>query len=385
MQDILEQLEMNQERLLNSLPEPIRLWSQVHQTAKKSRGLLISGPRGVGKSTFLLSQLEKKTLYFSSDHPLVSTTTLSEIGELAFSRGYEGLIVDEVHFAKDWSLHLKGLYDSFPRKFIWASDSSSLVLRSAAADLSRRFPILKIPYLSFREFLHLKGHTHLPIIPLWAKNSESAKNVADRVNILGEFLEYKNGGLRPFFLEGLYRERILAILEKSLYADVPYFVPQIQESHLGLMNAVVGTLAQSAVPTLNVETLTKKWSVSKEKFYALLNAMEHIGLLNIVRRPGHAATGKGAKLLLADPSMYSCLGGNEGSAREALVVTMLRSAGHEVFACKDDSEADFEVNEVKLEVGGASKKRKSADFVIRDDVEFPTASVIPLWFLCFLY
>lgn len=95
--------------------------------------------------------------------------------------------------------------------------------------------------------------------------------------------------------------------------------------------------------------------------------------------------GKGAKIFLADPSLYACLGGNEGTAREAFVVTMLRCAGYPVTACKDEAQGDFEVNGLKIEVGGASKKRKSADKVIRDDVEFPTETVVPLWLLGFLY
>jgi len=75
------------------------------------------------------------------------------------------------------------------------------------------------------------------------------------------------------------------------------------------MNAVVGLLATSPVRTVNVESLCRDWSVGKEKAYALLNALEYIGVLNIVGAAGRPRVGKGAKLLLADPSLYACLGG----------------------------------------------------------------------------
>jgi uncharacterized protein len=39
------------------------------------------------------------------------------------------------------------------------------------------------------------------------------------------------------------------------------------------------------------------------------------------------------------------------------------------------------VRKLKIEVGGASKKIKSADFVIRDDIDYPASNAVPLWLL----
>ncbi|MFW5884562.1 MAG: hypothetical protein ACOCVW_03695, partial [bacterium] len=60
---------------------------------------------------------------------------------------------------------------------------------------------------------------------------------------------------------------MLAILEKTLQADVPFFVPQITDANIRLMNA-----------------------------------------------------GVAEKLFFGDPTLYDVLGGNIGSAREALFV-----------------------------------------------------------------
>jgi predicted AAA+ superfamily ATPase len=95
-------------------------------------------------------------LYLSADNPLIAIKGLWEIGNTAFLAGYDGIIVDEVHYAKDWSSALKSLYDAFPDKSVYASDSSSFILRSGIADLSRRFSSVQIPQLSFREYLFLK-------------------------------------------------------------------------------------------------------------------------------------------------------------------------------------------------------------------------------------
>jgi predicted AAA+ superfamily ATPase len=70
---------------------------------------------------------------------------LSEVVQSIFMAGYEGVIIDEVHYAQDWSLHLKSLYDAYPAASFWISDSSSLLLRSGKGDLSRRFVHLDMP------------------------------------------------------------------------------------------------------------------------------------------------------------------------------------------------------------------------------------------------
>jgi predicted AAA+ superfamily ATPase len=382
---LVEQLDWIASNVRAAQPQVLRPWTREHLIPEKTRGVLISGQRGVGKTTLLLASTQRKALYFSADNPLVSAHSLSDLGAAAFAVGFEGLLIDEVHHARDWSVQIKSLYDSHPRKFIWASDSSSLILREGAFDLSRRLPRLEMPLLSFREYLALVGAGDYPTLPLGVPSLKDIKPLLDRTSLLADFVRYRREGMRPFFLEGFYAPKVLATLEKSIYHDVPFFVPQIHENHLGLMNAVVGLLATSPVPTVNVESLCRDWSVGKEKAYALLNALEYIGVLNIVGVAGRPRVGKGAKLLLADPSLYACLGGNFGTAREAYVVTMLKGAGHAVFASKDESQGDFEVAGLTVEVGGAGKKRKKSDFVIRDDVETPSRSVIPMWCLGFLY
>jgi hypothetical protein len=107
---------------------------------------MLTGPRGVGKTTYLLHHAQKlletqqeRLLYLSADNPTLGNEGLYEIVTSIFLAGYSGVIIDEVHFAKDWSIHLKALYDDFPNHRLWISDSSSLCLRMGKGDLSRRF------------------------------------------------------------------------------------------------------------------------------------------------------------------------------------------------------------------------------------------------------
>jgi hypothetical protein len=88
---------------------------------------------------------------------------------------------------------------------------------------------------------------------------------------------------------------------------------------------------------------------------------------------------------LSDPSFYSVLGGDIGTRREAFVVAAFSSAGKKVFASKNEEAGDFLVNGSVIEVGGKSKAKKRADYVIRDNIDLPHRNMIPLWLLGFMY
>jgi len=58
--------------------------------------MLITGARGVGKTTWMLSQLSSNHfLYFSADNPIFSAFPLYDLAEAVFMEGYEGILIDE--------------------------------------------------------------------------------------------------------------------------------------------------------------------------------------------------------------------------------------------------------------------------------------------------
>ena len=385
--EIVSELHRIMDRKIANLPKRLRpLFDFVLDSNKKA--FIIVGPRGVGKTTLMLSYINNKNfLYFSGDNPLVATMSLWQLGQEAFNEGYDGIAVDEVHFINNWSVELKALYDAYPKKQFIASDSSSLVLRQGIGDLSRRFLQVKIPLMSFREYLYLsKGKLYEKVNPFKKGKKVDISSYYQELNILKEFKKYLNTGFRPIFLEGDYQERLAIILEKTIYSDVPFFVPSLKENHLRLMNAVIGYLAVSPIPRLKVRSLCSEWQLGAEKLYDLLNVMEHVGLINVIKRPNdHKVNSVGEKIFFHDPSMYGLYKSQKGNVREAFVATMLRTISNNFFASKDEEKADFILDSYILEVGGKAKSIKSADFVIRDDFELPQKNIIPLWVIGLLY
>jgi len=383
--DVVLQIEQIQQRLLSARPRVLRPIFDAYRLREK-RSALVIGPRGTGKTTLLLESVrDRNILYLSADHPVISGISLFDLAKEVFNKGYDGIAIDEVNFSNRWSNALKSVYDSYPSKKVWASDSSSTKLRKGIADLSRRFPRVNLPLLSFREYIFFKENVLVRPFSPWG-DSDSAQAIFKRVNVLSLFHQYLREGARPIFLEGDYRERIINIIEKMIFSDTPFLLPSIQEQYLKLMNAVIGYLASSPIPTLNIESLSTEWSIGKEKLYELLNVLDHIGLIHIVRyRHDHKASGKGAKILLADPTMYHVLDGERGNIRESFFVTSVRGANRPLFAAKNESKGDFIVDDKLFKIGGKKKSRNGSDYVVRDDIELPLKNVLPLWSFGFLY
>jgi predicted AAA+ superfamily ATPase len=160
------------------------------------------------------------------------------------------------------------------------------------------------------------------------------------------------------------------------------------------MKAIAGTLANTSIPRLQVRSLCSDWAIGAEKLYQLLQVMESVDFLRIIRKE-HTTKVKstGEKLFFSDPAFYTVLGGDVGNAREALVTMLCSYGGYLVEATRDETTGDFVIsktdgtgsNHIRLEVGGRSKKPKNADFAIRDDTDYPGGNSIPLWLLGMMY
>jgi len=392
-EEILEKLIRIQSKLLLDLPDRQR-WVGVNMTNR--RATLLIGPRGVGKTTYLLSQIKdkKNVLYVSLDNTILSSINLFEFGDWIFSIGYEQLIFDEVHTLSDWSQHLKSLYDSNPEKRIIASDSSSLVLKKGVGDLSRRFVNKILPFLSFREYIWLKHGVEMDAIT-WnefvsanfnKKQNSILKNFhKNKLVVLKEFREYLNAGYRPFFLEGDYADKSSQIIDKIIFQDIPYFLPQLNERHIHLMKNVLSHLAESAIPRLMIDKLANRWQVSKTTVYNLIEVMKETSLIRVIQLEGSIKTRTiGEKVFFSDPTHYKVLMGNLGNLREAYFCAEIDRLKLKCFASEDENLGDFKVDKIMFEVGGKDKRAKGSDIVLRDNIELSSDPKIrPLWSLGF--
>ncbi len=390
IESIIEKLETKFQRLESFLPEKKRLiYEEIEEKTDRNRGVLLYGPRGVGKTTFLIYYAKKNNLlYISAEDPIVFGVQPYELLMYAIQK-YSGIIIDEVSTLPSWSLLVKTLYDSYPNKKFIVSDSSSILMKKSVADLSRRFILVKMRFMSFREFIYFEtGKIFDKFVFPKDNTSESIEYIYDfskklirQINVLELFSKYSQKGTRPFYHESNFREMMENILQKSVYYDVPKIVQSINENHFGVMKAVLSYLLYSKIPTINIEAMCRDWGIGKPKLYELLNALEEIELINIVHKKEiFKLYSKGAKIFLSDPIFYKVFDSDSGKFREAFVVFALKDFG-KLLSAVDETKADYTFNGLQLEIRGKNKKRKESNFVIRDDTEVPFGNSLPMWLL----
>lgn len=102
-------------------------------------------------------------------------------------------------------------------------------------------------------------------------------------NVLSAFRTSRRTGTRPFYSEGDFNDRMLSILDKTLYSDIPFFLPSITDGNLRLMKAITGILTNTSIPRLQVRSLYADWAIGTEKLYQLFEVMQTSDLLRFIQ------------------------------------------------------------------------------------------------------
>ncbi len=143
------------------------------------RAVVISGARRVGK-TVLLHQLVEQLitdsrdprtiLYLSLDHPILKLAGLDRSLSVYRQNVLPGpsevvLLLDEIQYVRDWGTWIKHAVDFDPNLRIVATGSAALDIQQIGEESGTgRWVTIKLPTLSFYEFLAMKG-IDLPELP----------------------------------------------------------------------------------------------------------------------------------------------------------------------------------------------------------------------------
>jgi predicted AAA+ superfamily ATPase len=135
-----------------------------------NRALLLTGARQTGKTTLFLQAIDslvasgihsRKILYATFDHPLLKLVGLDQLisvwREFATeSEGTEYLFLDEIQTQKDWQVWVKHQVDFDKRRRIAITGSAMSVLTENQESGVGRWQTIRLPTLSFFEFLEIR-------------------------------------------------------------------------------------------------------------------------------------------------------------------------------------------------------------------------------------
>ncbi len=397
-----------QNRLLKkiSLEKKRYLYSKIDWNL---RIIGILGQRGVGKTTMMLQFIKEyylnsdKALYISLDSPHFQTVSLFDFAKDFELNGGEILFIDEVHKYKDWSVHLKNIYDFLDLKVVF-SGSSLLQIAKQNADLSRRAIIYMLENLSFREYLFLNDIAFFDsfcLEEILQNHYQIASKICEKIKPIKVFREYLKYGAYPFILEGKdnYHQKIIQIINMILESDLPN-VTKIEMQQIRKLKKLIYLLAVNVPFIPNIVDLSKATDISRPKLYEYLIDLEAARIINSVRsrEKGYKVISKPEKLFMQNTNISYAITSkiDIGSAREAFFVNQIKNyfenknsfLNNYIFVAK---KGDFLVDERYIfEIGGRGKdfsqiKDLPNSYIAADDIEIGFKNKIPLWLFGFLY
>lgn len=411
---MLDQLFELSRQMIQRLNRPYRRYL-MYQKPFSTRCTILTGQRGVGKTTCLIQyllevnpdyQTSRASLYLPVDHFLIGSSSLYEIARDFYNQGGTLLCLDEVHKYSAWSRDLKSIVDTFPKLHIIASGSSMLHLHRGTHDLSRRALLKKLAGLSFREFLEFRLEISLPVLtlekilyhhekeaPFITKKIESKKST-----ILREFQRYLELGFYPYSNEYDDLLTFQTTLEQGIHtaieSDLTALHPNLTGTSISRIKRLLTAIAEAVPYTPDLTQLKKLLHIADDRtLKEYLHYLEDAGLIMMTHRSGKKLRSmeKPDKIYLGDPNQHMALArhghADQGTLRETFFCRAV-SALHSVKAAE---RGDFLVNdEIIIEVGGKTKGHAQITglpkaFLALDNLPLGAGLRIPLWLFGFLY
>ncbi len=357
----------------------------------EGRAFGLVGPRGVGKSTLLLQYIKRNlnttdTLYVSADNLYFSSNSLVDLADRFVKLGGKHLFVDEIHKYEGWSRELKQIYDSYNDLQIVISGSSILDIYQGLSDLSRRVPIYEMQGLSFREYLKLFHDIDVPVFSL----SDIINNKATIPNVkhpLVYFQDYLRRGYYPFGKdEKEYQMELYQVINQTIEVDIPQYA-KMNVSVCRKLKHLLMIISESVPFKPVMQKLADLVGTSRNNIPDYLIYMEKAGLISRLRDEtgGIRGLGKVEKIYLDNTNLIYTLTPNTaniGNVRETFFMNQMRVRQSVI----SSSVTDFCIDDMSFEIGGKKKGQKQIEtvakgFVVKDDIEYGYANVVPLWAL----
>ena len=349
----------------------------------------LMGPRGIGKTTMFLQYIkehrqERNMFFVSADQTYFSTHTLVELADEFSREGGQQLFIDEIHKYENWSRELKEIYDSHPDLMVAFTGSSMLDITKGEADLSRRAPIYLMQGLSFREYLQLFHHIDVPVFTLEQILHHCEADIPGVRHPLPLFAAYLSRGYYPFADDPEFDMLLSQIINQTMEVDIPQFANMSPATGRKLKK-LLAIVAQSVPFKPVMDTLATIIGTSRNLLPEYFLYMEKAGMIGQLRDStgGIRGLGKVEKVYLDNTSLANHLGGSatdKGNLRETFFYNQMR-VRHDVVSSRI---SDFEIDGRTFEVGGRGKGSRqiasaTEGYIVKDDIEYGSGNIIPLW------
>ena len=333
----------------------------------KKPAVLISGLRGIGKTTLMLQLFNdvKGAFYFSADSIIVKTSTIYNIVEEAYRQGYSSIFIDEIHTYPRWTEELKNIYDDFNVRII-ASGSSTAAIKKGSIILGRRALDFPLSLLTLREFFYLKeNEDYTATIDDVMDRKAAIRWLATHPKAEKYYKEYLSVGGFPIAERGI----IFKLIKRMIYEDALAEF-SLTKNKVDVSERLLGFLSLSKPGEFSYTSFSSMSGYAKSTIYEVVEMLKELGLLRSVEEKTPKAEAKGSmKLLFSHPNLRAAFADQLmkepeiGALREEYFLFHMANLGYPTFLPKKmKKNPDYNVkignSELLFEIGGASKTAK---------------------------
>ena len=198
------------------------------------------------------------------------------------------------------------------------------------------------------------------------------------------FKDYLRRGYYPFSSDAHFDIELRQVINQTMEVDIPQYA-NMNASTGRKLKKLLAVIAQSVPFKPVMDTLATVLNVSRNVLPDYFLFMEQAGMIAQLRDDtgGIRGLGKVEKVYLDNTNLAYLLGENAtdvGNLRETFFYNQMRVTTDVI----SSRVSDFEIDGKTFEVGGKRKSKKQIanaedGYVVRDDIEFGSGTIIPLW------
>lgn len=359
----------------------------------------IRGPRGVGRTQFLLSYAKdnfdprmRQCLYANMNSFYFQGRKLVDFAGDFVKVGGQVLLLDQAFKLPNWREQIIECYEHFPLLRIIYSTTSVRGGENDHTDLNSLARQYWLHGFSFREFINLltgENFRAYTLKELLEDHKGILKTILPKVRPWEYFQQYLHHGYYPFFLEGRnFTEQLLRAMNTMIEVDI-LFIKQIELKYLERIKKLLYLLAVSENTSPNVSRLAEEIGTSRATVMNYLKYLEEARLVNLVYKENEGFPKKPAAVLLHNPNLIYSIYSPSISEQNIMETYFVNSLWRHHTVNKGRRDGLYRINgNVEIHVCDRSKRVKSDPNIVlaRYNTEVGRGdNEIPLWLFGFLY
>lgn len=359
----------------------------------------IKGPRGVGRTSFLLQYAKEnfdvrlhQCLYINLNSFYFQARGIVEFAGEFVEAGGQVLLIDQAFKLPGWREQLVECYRRYPYlRIVYTTSSVNTGEGDDPTDLSSISRTYVLHGFSFREYINLETGENFDAYTfdkLLSEHEHIVNAILAKVQPWEHFQTYLQRGYYPFFLENHnFTEALLKAMNNMIEVDL-LLNKQIELKYLPRIKKLLYLLAIGDPSTPNVSKLAQEIGTSRATVMNYLKYLEETRLINMVHREGEIHPRKPAAIYLHDANLMFAVYDKCMTEQNIMETYFVNCLWRHHTVNKGHRAGMFRINNTtNICVCDKSRRvRTTADTIyVKYNTNTGSANEIPLWLFGFLY